>query len=70
MTIDLTTIYGMHEVKLTVLFHCPYCERAVRSNQQLRYPPRVVGAFAPVFRCACGKHFGAPVRQEEQNDIP
>lgn len=54
------------EVKAPVLFPCPYCHRGIRSTQRLNYPPAAVGAFAPVYRCLCGKFIGAPMVSAEE----
>ena len=40
---------------------CPYCGRTVTEAQRLRYPQGASHSFAPVCRCGCGKHIGAPV---------
>jgi predicted RNA-binding Zn-ribbon protein involved in translation (DUF1610 family) len=62
MNLDPTTEQGIiHEVKSSVLFHCPYCGRAVTLARLLRYPEKIAGVFTPVYRCGCGKHMGAPV---------
>lgn len=58
---DFTTKTTMHEAKAAC---CPYCHRPLRDSQRLSYPPQAVGAFASVYRCACGKHIGAPVGRE------
>lgn len=42
-------------------FSCPYCGKAVRQSQRLSYPAAAIGAYAPVYRCGCGRHIGAPV---------
>lgn len=62
-TLDLTTYPGgvIHEVKAAVLFHCPYCGRGVTAARVLRYPEHLADCYAPVYRCGCGKHLGAPV---------
>lgn len=62
--LDFTTKTGtIMEAKAPVA-NCPYCGRAIRPSQRLSYPPQAVGAFATVYRCACGKHIGAPVGKE------
>lgn len=63
MPLDYTTKTTVHEAK-QALFLCPYCQRPVRENQRLSYPSAVVGAFATVYRCGCGRHIGAPVGKE------
>jgi len=60
MPLDITTKTTAHEVK-PALFHCPYCQRPIGPGQRLSYPASVVGAFATVYRCGCGRHIGAPV---------
>lgn len=59
--IDLTFQQTIHEVKLAVLFRCPECGHPITEARRLRYPMAVVHLFTPVYRCKCGKHFGAPV---------
>lgn len=60
--LDFTTYPGtIHEVKAAVLFRCPFCDRPVTTARVLRYPEHLAGCYAPVYRCGCGKHLGAPV---------
>jgi hypothetical protein len=42
-------------------FRCPHCGREVTQGRRLSYPASAVGAYAPVYRCGCGKITGAPV---------
>lgn len=42
-------------------FCCPSCGRAILPSMRLSYPRAAVGKFAPVYRCACGKHIGEPM---------
>jgi len=49
-----------------VLFLCPYCGHGVREHMRLSYPPSVVGAYQPVYRCVCGRHFGLPITRDEE----
>lgn len=46
---------------VTTGFFCPFCGRSVVPSARLSYPADVVGKFAPVYRCGCGKHVGEPV---------
>ncbi len=60
MTVDLATLRRL-ELQPVAVCRCPYCGREVHEFQRLRYPDGVARAFAPVYRCGCGKHIGAPV---------
>lgn len=65
--LDLITQTGTaRELLSPVLFHCPYCERPVTLARLLRYPEQLAGCFAPVYRCGCGKHIGAPVVSDKE----
>jgi hypothetical protein len=64
MPLDMTTKTSAHEAKKPI-FLCPYCKNPVREGQRLSYPAAVVGAFATVYRCSCGRHIGAPVGRAE-----
>lgn len=68
MTLDLTTLTTVIEVKLAPLFQCPYCGRGVTAAREVAYPRSAVGAYAPVYRCLCRKFIGAPVEQEKVTD--
>lgn len=67
MTVDLTTLHSLVDVKLAPLFQCPYCRRSVRSTQRMNYPPEAVGVFPPIYRCHCGKFVPEPVRVHQEN---
>lgn len=74
MTLDLTTLHTIVEVKLAPLFECPYCGRPVQHSQRLSYPPEAIGAFATVYQCdkrrgGCGRHIGEPMREESQDVV-
>lgn len=69
MTLDITTLNTVIEVKLGTLFVCPYCRRSVRSTQRMNYPPEAIGVHAPVYRCHCGKFVGEPMRREAQDVV-
>jgi len=64
--IDLTFQQTIHEVKLAVLFHCPYCRRPVTEAQRLRYRMDLVQLFDPIYRCRCNKYFGCPTARSEE----
>lgn len=49
------------DLKSPIVCRCPYCGRDVREAQRLSYPTGAVGRFAPVYRCSCRRHIGAPV---------
>jgi hypothetical protein len=67
MTLDLTTLTTVIEVKLAPLFVCPYCRRSVRSTQRMNYPPEAVGVFPPIYRCHCGKFMPEPMRSADEH---
>ena len=64
MPLDGTARKTAYEVKKP-FFLCPYCKKPVQEGQRLSYPAAVVGAFATVYRCSCGRHIGAPVGKAE-----
>ena len=47
--------------RATTGFFCPSCGRPILPSMRLSYPREAVGKFAPVYRCACGRHIGEPV---------
>jgi hypothetical protein len=51
----------VYSPRTTTGFFCPYCGRSLLPSARLSYPAEVVGKFAPVYRCSCGKHIGEPV---------
>lgn len=61
MTLDITTLNTIIEVKLAPLFACPYCGRAITQRNRVAYPAIVAHTFAPVYHCRCGKHFGEKI---------
>ncbi len=64
IALDITTPTTYHEIK-AALFPCPYCHRQITPARRVAYPERAIGAYAPVYRCLCGKFIGAPVTKEE-----
>jgi len=54
----------------TTGFFCPYCGHALYPSARLSYPAEVVGKFAPVYRCNCGKHIGEPVSMLQLSKRP
>jgi hypothetical protein len=68
MTVDLATIYGMHEVKPPV-FPCPHCGRPITAKQQLAYAAAALGRYLPVYRCRhCLRHTGPMVEPIKNAD--
>ncbi len=61
MTVNLSPACRTAELPSPVVCRCPACGRDVRLSQRLSYPAEAVGRFAPVYRCACGRHIGEPV---------
>jgi hypothetical protein len=62
---NTTTLHTAPAIAAPVLFRCPYCARPVREHMRLSYPAAAVGAYQPVYRCVCGRHFGLPIMQNE-----
>lgn len=58
---DINPNTRLTELKSLVICRCPACGRDVRASQRLSYPQEAIGRFAPVYRCACGRHVGEPV---------
>lgn len=62
MTVDLMSI---RRPANPLIMHCPFCGKPITEARRLPYPATLIAHLAPVYRCRCGKHLGAPLTKEK-----